>query len=134
MQGPTDEVLRLLEAHPRLATPDGELVERFALRGDAEAFAELVARHGGMVLGVCRRLLGHHDADDAFQATFLVLARRAGSLRQAEQVGCWLYQVSLRVARKARALRARRNARLQPLAEVAAPPASEGPLNRELAQ
>ncbi len=83
---------------------DSQLLERFATgrAGCAEpAFAALVERHGPMVLGVCRGLLNNqHDADDAFQATFLVLARKAGTLRQAELLGPWLYGVAYRSARR----------------------------------
>ena len=95
---------------------DGQLLERFRARrdeNDAEAaFAVLVARHGPMVLGVCRRALRDpNDADDAFQATFLVLARKAGSVRVEGSLGRWLYGVSRRVAARARADAARRSAR-----------------------
>jgi RNA polymerase sigma-70 factor (ECF subfamily) len=63
--------------------PDGQLLTRFAEAGDPSAFEALVARHGPMVLGVCRSVLHHHhDAEDAFQATFLTLARKAGAIRQ----------------------------------------------------
>jgi RNA polymerase sigma factor (sigma-70 family) len=90
---------------------DRQLIERFNGRRDdgAEAaFAALVARHGPMVLGVCRHLLGdHHLAEDAFQAAFLVLARRAHSLRDPDRLGPWLHGVALRTARKARARLAR---------------------------
>jgi RNA polymerase sigma factor (sigma-70 family) len=83
--------------------PDGELVLRFAEGGDADAFATLVRRHGPMVLGVCRRVLGHeHDAEDVFQAVFLVLARKASQLRQREAVGPWLFGVARRLALRAR--------------------------------
>ena len=69
---------------------DGQLLERFVARRDEAAFAALLRRHGPMVLGVCRRVLGHaHDAEDAFQATFLVLVRKAGALRQPQQLGPW---------------------------------------------
>jgi RNA polymerase sigma factor (sigma-70 family) len=85
---------------------DRQLIERFvAGRGDSAeaAFAALVARHGPMVLGVCRRLIAdHHHAEDAFQAVFLVLARRAGSVRDPDLLANWLYGVALRTARRAK--------------------------------
>jgi RNA polymerase sigma factor (sigma-70 family) len=83
--------------------PDRELVERFADRGDGEAFAALVRRHGAMVLGVCRRIIRHEqDAEDVFQAVFLVLSRKAGGLRRKEAVGPWLFGVAHRLALRAR--------------------------------
>ena len=85
---------------------DQELLERFATCRDQSgelAFATLVARHGPMVMNVCRRMLRNPaDADDAFQATFLVLVRRAGAIRFGTSLGPWLYGVSVRVARRAR--------------------------------
>src|SRR5262249_40151333 len=91
---------------------DGELLDRFLARRDhaAEvAFSALVTRHGAMVLKVCTDMLGdRHDAEDAFQATFLVLARRAGAIREPSLLGPWLYGVALRTAKKARAMRGRR--------------------------
>ena len=91
---------------------DRQLLERFIARRDAAgeaAFAALVARHGPMVLGVCRQLLGdRHHAEDAFQAVFLVLARKARSIRDPDLLGNWLYGVALRTARKARGRLARR--------------------------
>src|SRR5262245_8688909 len=88
---------------------DADLLDRFLSRGEEVAFAELVRRHGPMILGVCRRVLGNaHDADDAFQATFLVLARKASSIRPRSCVGPWLYGVARRTALKARASSARR--------------------------
>ncbi len=83
---------------------DGELLQRFISARDEDAFTALVHRHGSMVMGVCQRLLAdRHLAEDAFQATFIVLARRAGSIRSRISVGTWLYAVAQRVALKARA-------------------------------
>src|SRR5262245_10171464 len=91
---------------------DGQLLERFVARRDEHAVEELVRRHGPMVLGVCRRLLGSvHDAEDAFQATFLVLARRAAAVSPRELVGNWLYGVAYRTALEVRAVAARRRAK-----------------------
>ena len=94
---------------------DGQLLERFVSRdlGMAEsAFETLVARHGPMVYGVCRRILrNQHDADDAFQATFLVLVRRATNLQVADSLGGWLHEVSRRIALQARSSATRRSAR-----------------------
>src|SRR5262249_26031607 len=90
---------------------DADLLDRFVRGGDAAAFAVLVARPRPMVLGVCPRLLGNpHDAEDAFQATFLVLARKAGALGRGDPVGAWLHGVACRTAAHARADRARRRA------------------------
>jgi RNA polymerase sigma factor (sigma-70 family) len=98
------------DEHP--ADTDAALLTRFATAGDGRAFAALVERHGAMVLGVCRRTAGQEqDAEDAFQATFLVLARKARTIRRTESVGPWLYGVAARVGRKARAASARRRTR-----------------------
>ena len=94
------------------AVSDVRLVERFLSQGDESAFELLVWRHGAMVLGVCRRVLGDaHEAEDAFQAAFLVLARKAASAARHRSVGGWLYTVAYRVALRARARRAARTAR-----------------------
>jgi RNA polymerase sigma factor (sigma-70 family) len=88
---------------------DRQLLERFVRHRDETAFAALVRRHGQMVLGVCRRTLGQaQDAEDAFQATFLVLVRKARSLGKPELLAGWLYGVACRTARKARARALRR--------------------------
>jgi RNA polymerase sigma factor (sigma-70 family) len=90
---------------------DGQLLHRFLEARDEVAFEALVRRHGPMVLGVCRRLLGHvQDAEDAFQATFLILARKAASVLPPEAVGNWLYGVAYHTALKARAAATRRRA------------------------
>jgi RNA polymerase sigma factor (sigma-70 family) len=91
---------------------DGELLERFAARREEEAFAALVKRHGPLVLGVCRRVLHDgHDAEDAFQATFLALARKASSVGRADSVAGWLYRVAYHVAVKALARKSFRQRR-----------------------
>jgi Sigma-70 region 2 len=78
---------------------DGQLLGAFVTDRDADAFALLVRRHGPMVLGVCRRVTGDcTTAEDAFQAVFLVLARRAGTIKPREQVGNWLYGVAFRTS------------------------------------
>ncbi|HEX4607454.1 MAG TPA: sigma factor, partial [Urbifossiella sp.] len=95
-------------------SPDGDLVRRFAATRDEPAFAELVRRHGPMVWAACRHLLPDHaDAEDAFQATFLALARSAGSIRAAAAVGGWLHGVAVRAATKIRRSAARRRGREQ---------------------
>src|SRR5262249_23009560 len=87
---------------------DGELLGRYVDRRDEAALAALVNRHGPMVWGVCRRHLSHHDAEDAFQATFIVLVRKAASIAQREAVGNWLYGVAHQTALQARRCAARR--------------------------
>jgi RNA polymerase sigma factor (sigma-70 family) len=82
---------------------DGRLLDRYLAMRDDAAFAALVRRHGPMVWGVCRRILGHaHDAEDAFQAAFIILVRKAGAIKPREAVGNWLYGVACHTALKAR--------------------------------
>jgi RNA polymerase sigma-70 factor (ECF subfamily) len=121
---------------------DDRLLERFLARRDEDAFAALVRRHGPMVLGVCRRVLrNHHDAEDAFQATFLVLARRAATLRPRPSVGPWLYGVAYRTALGAAVGLARRQARERQVRDMphphvtpAEPPDWRPLLDRELSR
>jgi RNA polymerase sigma factor (sigma-70 family) len=103
---------------------DGQLLTAFIRERDGDAFAALVRRHGAMVLGVCRRVTGNADtADDAFQAVFLILARRASAVRSREQVGNWLYGVAFRTAIKARTVLARRRSREKQVLTMPEPPA-----------
>src|SRR5436309_346439 len=102
-------LVQLLRARAGDGSSDGRLLERFAVGRDETAFMTLVARHGGMVLGICRRVLGHEqDAEDAFQATFLLLARKAAAIRKKESVASWLHGVAFRVAVRARSAAAKR--------------------------
>jgi RNA polymerase sigma factor (sigma-70 family) len=101
--------VRKLAASDAELPRDDRLLESFAVRGDEDAFAELVRRHGSMVLGVCRRVLQHQqDAEDVFQATFLILARKAETVRHQQALGSWLHKVAFHLAVKTRAQAARR--------------------------
>jgi RNA polymerase sigma factor (sigma-70 family) len=91
---------------------DGQLLARYAASNDGPAFAALVARHGPMVLATCRAILRHeHDVEDAFQATFLILAKRASSVRAGDALGGWLHRVAYRVAMEASAAATQRHRR-----------------------
>jgi RNA polymerase sigma factor (sigma-70 family) len=107
-----DHVCNLIGMQRVKELSDGELVQRFAGTQDEAAFTVLMQRHGPLVLHVCRRILRHEqDAEDAFQATFLVLARKAGSIRKQTAVASWLYGVAYRIARAAKTAAKRRRDR-----------------------
>ncbi|MDY3551203.1 sigma-70 family RNA polymerase sigma factor [Gemmata sp. JC717] len=117
----TRQLLRVVLGTPDV--PDRDLLARFVNARDEDAFAELVRRHGAMVLAVCRRVTGRaHDAEDAFQAAFLVLAKRAGHLSRPELLANWLYGVAFRTALDARASRRRAEDRVVPTATEPACP------------
>jgi RNA polymerase sigma factor (sigma-70 family) len=112
---------------------DGQLLGCFIEYRDEAAFAALVRRHGPMVWGVCRRVLcNHHDAEDAFQATFLVLVRKAASVSPRERVANWLYGVAHQTALKARATATRKKGRERQLAQMPEPEAARQDLWQDL--
>src|SRR5262245_44405606 len=109
--------LRRLGRGVAVESSDAELLERFTEQRDETAFTSLLRRHGALVWSVCRRVLAEeHAAEDAFQATFLVLVRKARSVSKKASVRSWLYGVALRVA-----TRARQGEDLRPLRERSAP-------------
>jgi RNA polymerase sigma factor (sigma-70 family) len=112
--------VRKLAAAPAANPPaDRDLLDRFVARRDEAAFAALVERHGAMVLGICRRVLRHaHDAEDAWQAAFVVLARKAATIRSKDALGAWLHGVAYHVATNLRRDLARRGAHEVPLGEA----------------
>lgn len=124
MSRATSAVVRYLvqvATGPRADLSNEELLDRFVARADEAAFEALVRRLGPMVLGVCRRVLcDAHDAEDAFQATFLVLVRKAGSLRNRDALGPWLYGVAYRTALNSRAARSFRRERQREVLDVVA--------------
>src|SRR5262245_15057692 len=129
--GPMNQVvhqLRDMILRDGVEPTDGQLLERFVKDREAAALEALVRRHGSMVWGVCRRVLAnHHDAEDAFQATFLVLVRKASSVKPRDMVGNWLYGVAQQTALKARATSAKRKTREQ---QVSAMPEPTAPSDR----
>jgi RNA polymerase sigma factor (sigma-70 family) len=128
-----ETVLRDIDALFRLGVvsglSDGQLLDRFAVHSGADselAFEAIVRRHGPMVLGVCRRVLGDdHAAEDAFQATFMVLALKSRTIRKQESSGPWLHGVAMRIARRARASRRRSSAVTIPAGGLVDPSAHE---------
>src|SRR5690348_6021647 len=106
------QLRRTLAKQASTALSDAELLERWLERRDEAAFELLVLRHGPLVLGVCRRLLSNtQDREDAFSAVFLILLRKAGTLRKRSSLAGWLHTVAYRVACRLRATAARRRVR-----------------------
>jgi RNA polymerase sigma-70 factor (ECF subfamily) len=127
------QVRKLVAAQTAGRLSDRQLLEQFLARQDESAFTALVQRHGPAVLSLCRSLLHHlQDAEDVFQATFLVLARKAGSIRKRESLGSWLYGVAHRLACKAKARAARHGGRELTAAEETEAPAVDDMTWREL--
>jgi RNA polymerase sigma factor (sigma-70 family) len=121
LQAAVRHLHQLVRADGADGLSDAELLQRFVAGRDEAAFELLVWRHGPMVLGVCRRVLRRdQDAEDAFQATFLVLVRKAGSIGNGAAVGSWLHKVAYRVALGARARADQRGRREKPLVDVPA--------------
>ncbi len=107
--GGHERIAAILAGETALGLSPAELLDRFAASRDEAAFAAIVSQHGPMVLATCRRLLGNRaDADDAFQATFLVLARRVGAIQHPERLAPWLHSIAHRVSVRARSGAARR--------------------------
>jgi RNA polymerase sigma factor (sigma-70 family) len=122
-----DHLRRLVVPAGAAGQPDAALLQRFLESRDDLAFEVLLWRHGPMVLGVCRRVLSRtQDVEDAFQATFLALVQKGGSISRRESVASWLYKVAYRAALRARAAAAKRTLREQPVYDTrAAEPADE---------
>ena len=124
---------RLFSSGSLSGLSDGQLVERYVTRREEAVFESIVNRHGPMVWGVCRRVLrDHHDAEDAFQATFLVLARKASSIVPREMVGNWLYGVAYQTAVKARASTFKRRGREKQVPEMPEREATPGESSEEV--
>jgi RNA polymerase sigma factor (sigma-70 family) len=118
LQGVIGQLRHIAAASGHVPMTDEQLLNAFRAGADDAAFEVLVRRHGPMVLGTCRRIVGTaQDAEDAFQAVFLILARKAHTIDRPDLLGPWLYVVACRTARKARALLARRRGRERPLTE-----------------
>ncbi|MBI3408399.1 MAG: sigma-70 family RNA polymerase sigma factor [Planctomycetes bacterium] len=114
--------LRGIVGPPDAGESDAELLERWLTRRDESAFELLVWRHGGLVLGVCQRILRHPpDVEDAFQATFLIFVRKASTISKAASVGAWFYRVAYRIALEAKAQARRRDGGSPTMVERAAP-------------
>lgn len=133
MNGFIRQLRSIVSAGNAESMTDAQLLDCFATQHDEAAFDALVRRHGPMVLAVCRRVLGDaHDADDAFQATFLILIRKASSIGQPERLGNWLYGVAYRTSLDARANRAKRLARERQVGDMPAAEIPEDVIWRDL--
>jgi RNA polymerase sigma factor (sigma-70 family) len=129
----TSQMSEVIQHIRRAGMTDGQLLEDYISRRDEAALAALVHRHGPMVWGVCRRVLrNYHDAEDAFQATFLVLVRKAASIASRELVANWLYGVAHQTALKARATAAKKNVRERQVTEMPEPAVAEQDLWNDL--
>jgi RNA polymerase sigma factor (sigma-70 family) len=127
-----EHLRRVAHLHDETLT-DGKLLGRYLEYRDESAFAAIVQRHGGMVWGVCRRLaVNHHDAEDAFQAAFLVLARKAASVSPRDMLASWLHGVARHTAMKARALAMRRRSRERQVKDMPEPAADHHDIWRDL--
>lgn len=119
-----DPLRRLINRQSGSTLTDAQLLENFVVRRDEASFEVLVWRHGAMVLALCKRVLrDSHEAEDAFQATFLVFAKKAGSIGRGEVLAAWLYKVAYRIALRLRAAAARRSPTGEPTDELPAPEA-----------
>ncbi len=126
IQGVLQHLRRAVLQQESAALSDGELLERYVNRQDGNALEILIHRHGAMVLAVCRRILGNEaDAEDAFQATFLVLVRKAASIRSRGMVSNWLYGVAHNTALKAKAMNRRRRTKEREAGAMLKPQADE---------
>src|SRR5438105_4720881 len=127
-----EQLRRAVLSHGGAGLTDTQLLECFIEHREEAAFTALVHRHGPMVWAVCRRLLNHHDAEDAFQATFLVLVRKAASVEPKEMVANWLYGVAHKTVLQARRTAARMRSRERQVTEMPEPAVSEKPLWHDL--
>jgi RNA polymerase sigma factor (sigma-70 family) len=137
VNGHVHPLLRALRRVAVLGAPseltDADLLRRFVATRDEAAFEVLVRRHGPMVLAVCRRILHTpHDAEDAFQASFLILVRRAAAIENQDSLSSWLHGVALRTAWKARSERANRRKHERQAVPMSAAPAESEVVWRDL--
>jgi RNA polymerase sigma factor (sigma-70 family) len=133
LPGLINQLRRLAGRRSGCTLTDAELLGAFVARGDEASFEVLVWRHGGMVLRLCQRVLrDSHEAEDAFQATFLVFARKAGAIGKGEAVGGWLHRVACRVALRVRGRAVKRGTAAELADDLAAPEAADELLWRDL--